>query len=274
MIEKQIKDSHVLVLASGPNLKKYWGRIEEFIKENDVVTFGCNYITDFIIPDYHFWGSWKRWIKYSKFIDAEKSVLILSENSKKNKVHNKLLKQWGGKYTIFKEVKRRWEFGSEDKKSEQYKKCEVCYRGGTMYGCFFDISTKAIFYAYIKGASKITVVGSDGYTFYSKNDLKKNKVSQHCYGEGLTDGFTYAYCKRKDWDKYKTLRLLHKYGKKQYGFGFEIITPTIYEEFYNPDVLNIGSDFSYQKWKEPKPDEYKKLYFDCLKNRKMTDPKY
>ena len=71
-MKKNIKNSHILVVGSGPSLKEYWDKINSFIKKNDVIIFGCNYITDFLIPDYHFWGSAKRWQKYSKFINTNK----------------------------------------------------------------------------------------------------------------------------------------------------------------------------------------------------------
>ncbi len=273
-MSKKIKNSHVLIIGSGPSLKKNWDKIENFIKNNDIVIFGCNYITDFLVPDYHFWGSVKRWNKYSRYIDKEKSILVVSEEFRKNKKYGKLLKKWGKNYLVFKDVKKRWKFGSENKKSKEFKDCEVCYKDGIMYGCFYDISTRSIFYAYINGASKISVIGNDGYTLYKKNDLEKNKESQHCYGEGFTDGFTYRYCRKKDWDKYRTLRLLYKYCKKKYGFGFEIITPTIYGDFYNSDILNILENPCWQKWEEPTKKEYKNMYVEYIKDRKIKNPEY
>ena len=138
-----------------------------------------------------------------------------------------------------------------------------------MVGCFYDITTKAVFWSYVHNASKITIVGNDGYTFYTKEQLDSETQSQHCYGEGNTDGYTYLYCRKKDWDKYKSLRFLYKYGIKKFGFGFEIITPTIYEEFYNPKILNIEPDINQQKWIEPSIDEYEKLYVKSKKDRKL-----
>jgi len=261
---KKIKDSHVLVIGSGPSIKKYWNKIENFINNNNLVIFGCNYVTNFIIPDYHFWGSTKRLKKYGKFIN-KKSVVVTSEHLPKNEIR----KYWKGKYKTFKIVERRWKRGSENKESKEYKRCRVYYKNGKMFGCFYDISSEAIFYAYVQGASKITVVGNDGYTLYPEKDLDQGKESQHCYGEGHTDGYTYQYCKRKDWDKYRTLNLLYKYGKKRYGFGFKIITPTIYDRFYDSMILNIENNSKWQKWKEPKKKEYKKMYVKYLKNRKI-----
>ena len=187
----------------------------------------------------------------------------------------KVIKEyWKGPYKTFKHVERNWKQGSHDKNSHEYKRCKVYAKNKKMYGCFYDVASHAIFWAYIQGASKITVVGNDGYTLYSKKDLQDKKASQHCYGEGETDGYSYAYCRRKDWFKYRSLKLLYKYGKKQYGFGFEIITPTIYKELYNDSVFNIPYDPLWQEWEEPTKDEYDFLYKGCLKKRKFSNSKY
>ncbi len=255
-MEKNIKDSHVVVVGSGPSLKKNWDKIKKFIEENKCVTFGCNYITDFLIPDYHFWGSTKRWDAYGHLCD-KKSTIVISEHFSKKE----LRKHWKGSYKVFKNVQRLWKPGSDNKKSKEYERCCVRYKNGKMFGCVRDIGTWAIFYAYIKGANKISVVGQDGYTLYSKKDLNSESESQHCYGFGNTAGFTYQYSKRNDWFKYKTMSLLYKYCKKRYGFGFEIITPTIYKDFYNSNILNITEDSSWQKWEEPTKKEYNSLYF-------------
>ena len=271
---KEIKNSHVLVIGSGPSLKKYWNKIFSFIEKNNPVIFGCNYMTDFITPDYHFWGSAKRWAKYKKCINTKKSILVVSEHFNKNKRYGNLLKNFKGRYLMFKNIEERWEPGSENKNSKEFKNCKIDYKNGIMYGCVRDIATWAIFYAYVEGAKKITVVGNNGYTLYSKKDLEENKESQHCYGEGFTDGFSYIYCRKKDWDKYRTLKLLYKYGRKKYGFGFEIITPTVYRKFYNSKILDIPEESNWQKWEEPTEKEYKELYINCLKNRKIKNPRY
>jgi hypothetical protein len=260
---KEIKGSHILVIGSGPSVKKYWDKIEIFIKENNVVTFGCNVVNDFINPDYHFWGSAKRWREFGHLVN-KKSILVFSEKFLKSTIREK----WDGKYLIFKNVERLWKPGSEDKNSKLYKRCQVYYKNKKMFGCFKDIATLSIFWAYIKGASKISVVGNDGYTFYKKSVLNNKIQSQHCYGKGLTDGFNYTYCRGKDWDKYRTLRLLYRYGIKKYGFGFEFITPTIYDEFYNPNIFKISKDLLYQKWIEPDSKEYNSLYIKGKKKNK------
>ena len=96
---EKINNSHILIIGSGPSLKKYWDKIKKFIDDNNPITCGCNYITDFIIPDYHFWGSTKRWNAYGQFYN-KKSVLIVSEHFDKRI----LRKHWKGKYRTFKNI--------------------------------------------------------------------------------------------------------------------------------------------------------------------------
>ncbi|KKK59054.1 hypothetical protein LCGC14_3038240, partial [marine sediment metagenome] len=69
------------------------------IKENVVVIFGCNYITDFLIPDYHFWGSVKRWAAYGHLCN-KKSTLIFSKYFSKKTIREK----WKGNYKTFNNI--------------------------------------------------------------------------------------------------------------------------------------------------------------------------
>ena len=131
-----------------------------------------------------------------------------------------------------------------------------------------------LLWSYMHGANKISIVGNDGYSFYSKEYLESGKGSQNCFGEGLTQGYVYEYNRKLDWDKYKTLRIVYEYGMRKRGFGFDIITPTIFEKFYSPNILNIERDVNMQKWNKPAPEEYKSLYFDCLKNRKLGENQF
>ena len=71
----KIKGREVLIIGSGPSLRKYNNKIKQFIRDKSPITIGCNNIIDFIIPDYHFWGSTKRWKRYGNCIN-KKSILI------------------------------------------------------------------------------------------------------------------------------------------------------------------------------------------------------
>jgi hypothetical protein len=269
-MKKNIVDNkHVLVLGTGPSLKIYKDKIIKYINDNNCVTFGCNNITDILIPDYHFYGSTKRWKKYGHLVNKKSILVTVDKFSKKI-----IKKKWKGKLIQFKTVERIWKYGSDQEGSKEQERCCVRYKNNKMFGCFRDVGTLAAFLAFVQGAKKVDIVGFDGYTLYSKQDLQRKKGSQHCYGEGLTDGTSYKYCKKKDWDKYKTLRLLYKYVKNKWGFGFTLLTPTVYDEFYDSNIFKIKIDPMWQKWKEPDPTEYKNFYFDYTKNKKIKNPIY
>ena len=84
---------------------------------------------------------------------------------------------------------------------------------------------RAIQYAYDHGADNIYVAGMDGYTLCYGGD-------QHCWGFGNTDSDDGEYEAEKDAIIYNCLR-----GLKSSGIIFEIITPTVYNEFYNGRVI-------------------------------------
>ncbi len=262
-IKEMINNKSVLIIAAGPTVKKHWDKIEKFIEETNLIVIGCNNMTNFIQPDIHFWGSSKRWKKFYHLLNKD-SVLMFPDYFPKKTI----TKRWKGRYGMFGCEPRSWKFGSENKNSYLYKRCRFTVKNGKIRGCFGDIATKATFWCYINKANKISVVGSDGYTLYAEKVYKREEEDQHCYGKGFTDGFSYDYGRRRDWLKYRSLRELYNYGMRKYGFGFEIITPTIYEEFYNPNVLNIEKDSNQQKWMDPVTNKERKyLYEGCRKNR-------
>lgn len=247
---KKVKNKNVLIISPGNSLKKYEDKIKDFIKNNDIIVIGCNVINNFITPDYHFWGSTRRLIKYGKEIN-EKSVLIFPPNFSK-----KLIKKFYKKpYEIYNPKER---LPGTTIKSHK-----------NIYDYFKNITCIAILWSYSNGASKIKIAGMDGYTYYPEEELSNKEASQHFYGKGFSDGQDYSLCRRKDIRNYKVLKNLYKYGKKKYGFKFEIITPTIYNEFYNPNVLDIkekyeGKDISLENKKD----------FKISKNKFIKDFKY
>ena len=264
-----LREKHVLVLGTAPNVKKHWDKIEKFIKDNDIITIGCNNITGVTIPDIHFWGSTKRFRKFGMTTSKKSSVIFQNNFPKKT-----IRKYWKKKYDIYNIDPRLWKYGSDDKSSYEYKRCCMREKKGVMRGCFCSAGSKAIFWAHMQGATKIMVAGMDGYTYYSKEDLESKNKGQNFFGMGFTSCFSYFYNRKIDWDIYKTLRLLKEYGSKKYGFNFEIITPTIYEEFYNPDILSIDYDSEMVKWKEPAKKEYKQLYFNSKRDSMITGKDY
>ena len=133
------------------------------------------------------------------------------------------------------------------------KQDKVEYKNKTMYGKLANIGLWAIFYAYTRKAANVSVVGIDGYTLYSKKQLDNKEASQHCFGIGSTMGlgfkgkknrrgdnkYDFKHCRQRDSGIKKQMEKLNNYIKKRYKCSIEIITPTVYEKFYNPSVLNI-----------------------------------
>lgn len=241
---KRIKNSHILIICAGSSILDYKKEIKKFIKRSKVTIFGCNNISHIIIPDYHVWGDRRR---YSMFgmNTSRKSRVIFSRTIPNNirKKHKKIIKRFN--VVDFKDLRLR---------------ILPSVRFNTI-GCL------VMLYVYIKRALKISIIGMDGYTYYSQNELNNGLKLQHCYNEGMAElplgykkykktGYTdvitdykyaesnenkkkdketfYNHCKNKDEFVYKALREL-----KVYGVKFEILTPTIYKEFYNSKILKI-----------------------------------
>ncbi len=220
------------MVGSGASVREYSDSIMRFIKDNDVITFGCNNINHILIPDYHFWADHSR---YEEFGDkmSKKSVPVFSTDF--------------GKNLISKYCKRDYlSFTYKNKKPKNGRKIKIKYRSKIMYGRFRTVGSLAIFYAYVRKASSIRVVGMDGYTLYSENQLLNKEQQQHCYGDkGYTDlpkekrkykerkyGTFYKYSEEKDKDIYDCLNAMG-----DYGIDFKIITPTIYKRFYDESIL-------------------------------------
>jgi hypothetical protein len=239
-MRKVIKKSHILIVGAAPSLKKYWKIINEFIKNNKVVTVGVNGINIFLIPNYHFWLDKKRYKRYGHRIDKRSKIIFGGSCG------DSIINKWDGeyevvRYSVLKKIKYR-DVSNYYKENVRYDK-----KKDKFYGNFRTAGSLAILWSYIKKASKISVVGMDGYTFYSNEDLLSKAVGQHCYSRGFSDRKAaaskyrklskdefYDHCIKKDADVYKTLRAIKKYGVK-----FEILTPTVYKDFYNPKILNI-----------------------------------
>ena len=248
--DKKIKNRHVIVAGAGPNLKKYWDRIKKFVDEENAITIGCNFICDVFVPDYHFWGTNKRWNKYGEGMNEGPTLVFPHGQSKKI-----VRKYWKGSFETY-------DTDVRVHKSHR-KKPDIYY-------CFENVALVSILYAYQRGASRISIVGMDGYSFYSKEELAKMEKSQHCYSKGFSDmedkpkyagknqiDINYARGRKKDIFNYKNLKKLVKYGKRKHGFKPEIITPTVYKAFYNSAILNIQERYD---GKAPSPKEKTELY--------------
>jgi hypothetical protein len=247
---KSIKNRNVLIVCAGPTVSLYKEKIEKYIQDNNPIIFGCNNVNSLFKLDYHFWGDEKRWKEFGDNTD-KKSIIICE---KRSNTYNLIKKKWKGKVLTFEKAwsLRGRKVNKIDTPDKVFcKKCKVSVKKNKLYGCFRTIGEMSILWAYIKKASNIFVVGMDGYTVFSKNNLTNKNIGQHWYGSGFTDERSYSHCRKKDWDIYRSLQLIGKYGLKKYGFQFNIITPTLYDKFYKKSALQIPDDVNFKKWKNP-----------------------
>lgn len=210
---KDIKDKYVVIVGAGRTVIDYKDEILKYISDNNVITIGINLMTSLCIPDYHLWTNRQRYgTQYSCISD--KSKLMFGEN-----ISDEL-------------VRRHWK---GDFKRINYKNKStfpISYKDGVIYGNFRTAGILAVMIAYVNGASKIDIVGMDGFTLYSEKELNDEEKSHHCYGSGYTDDADWEKCVGKDKMVDDGLHAL-----KDYGVDFRILTPTKFEDFYCNGVI-------------------------------------
>jgi len=210
------KGRSAVVLGAGATIKEYKKQIDKFIKRTNSFIIGINNVVDLWVPDYHVWTNNQRFRDFGQHIKEESTVLLGSNIS--IKVVNSILKEID--YIILNRVDREG--------------VSIKYKNGTIYGYFRTAGCLSIMIASLLGADEINVVGMDGYTLHSREDVQSGKKSQHCYGEGFTDTATWETCIEKDKIIYNSLQNI-----RNYGVDFKILTPTKYRRFYDSARLHV-----------------------------------
>jgi len=231
---KKIKGRNVYIVCPGSTLFEYKDKILKCIKEDKAVVIGCANISHILASDFHFWLELKTLRKFGNKVSKKTTLAFSYRFSKKN-----IRKYWKGNYITIKYTPRKWKLSYRDPKSPKYGLAEPKYIDGVLTGVLKTTGCIALFWAHVRGPKRIRVVGMDGYTFHSKEDLDNKKERLHCYGKG---GFKETY---KWKNNYKGLkkhdkevnRILHSFKKNK--IEFEIITPTVFKDFYNPNILDI-----------------------------------
>jgi hypothetical protein len=112
---------------------------------------------------------------------------------------------------------------------------EIDFRDGVIHGNFRTAGVLAIMICHLFGARDIYIAGMDGFTLHRKDDVEAGNKHHHIYGKGYTDDATWDECVEKDRLVYENLK-----GINDWGVDFKIITPTKFEQFYNPKGLENG----------------------------------
>ncbi len=214
------KGKTMLVVGAGGTLRENADAIKKFIQKENAVTIGINKMTEFCTPDYHLWTNKQRWNDFGDCISNSSTLLFGTGLSEKL-----IRKHYNGDYI-------RVDYSHSLKQAEAENK--VDYKDGRIYGNFRTAGCLAIMIAHLFKAENIYIVGMDGFTLHGRNDVEKGSQNQHCYGKGYTDDATWEECVKKDEIVYDNLNALDEYGVK-----FKIITPTKFQKFHDPQILQI-----------------------------------
>jgi len=199
------KDCDFLILANGPNLKKYKKEIDIFIEKYKPIILGANFINGLFIPDYHAFNNKRRFQNYISTA-SKRSKLLLS-----NHFSEDLIK----KYT-----------------ERDYEK--LCFsntltdfdiKDGAILSSCKTISVLLLGVAIVMGAKRIFSVGLDGYI----NKESLNKV--HFYNEKDDPEDANIFIQKHKWMKH-FLEQINNYLIRRNKEGIHILTPTGFRNFY------------------------------------------
>lgn len=205
---------YYMVIGSGRSIQDYKDQILDLIQRYNPTTIGVNNMTSLCYPNYHLWTNKRQYSKLGSCINPKKSKMLFGSGMRRDIIR----KHHKGKFEYVKYTDKRG--------------AKLVLEKGKIRGYFRTAGVLAIGLSYTMGAKRIDVVGMDGYTLYSKENLKRGRQSQHCYGKGKTDDASWKDSLAKDEAVYDSLRQINAYGLE-----FRIITPTKFEDYYDNTVL-------------------------------------
>jgi len=209
------KGETALVICAGATVKEYEKQIKHFIEETNPFTIGINNMTHLFVPDYHLWTNNRRFRTFGKNI-KDKPILLLGSN-----ISLKVIKDTIGSrdYIVLNRIDREG--------------VPINYKNGTIYGYHRTAGCTAITVSHLLGAKEINVVGMDGHTRHKYEDVISGIEHHHCYNEDYIP-YPKEICMKKDKIVNGVLKSLEKYG-----MNFKILTPTVYEDYYDSTRLHI-----------------------------------
>ena len=214
------KGRPMLVVGGGGSVRDGESSISKFIEEKNPVLIGVNKLMPYVTPKYHLWTNTQRYRDMGNCIDPSSIMLFGSGLSKKIiRMH----------YTKDDYIVVNYTSDLKKAKSETIR-----YSKGKIYGHIRTAGCLSIMICHLFEASDIFVVGMDGFTLHEKDELDNCEENQHCYGAGYTDKDGWDVCVQKDKIVYDNLRDLNNYG-----ISFKLITPTVFDEFYDVSVLGV-----------------------------------
>lgn len=199
-------DRIFLILANGPNLKRYKVQIDTFIKKYNPVILGANYLSGLFIPHYHAFNNKKRFSMYVDEVNADSKLLI-----GQNIPETMILEYTDRDYELlfFKDVLDN----------------DFDIKNGVIQANCRTISVLLIGVAIVMGAEQIFVVGMDGYIGPNKETISL------FYEEQMEPEDPTLIVERHNWNE-RFLYQIDAYLKNMGKEGIHILTPTSHNTFY------------------------------------------
>ncbi len=201
------RERDFLILATGPSLRQYQKKIQEFIDDRKPVVMAGNFIDNMFIPDYHAFVNRGRFCNYVKHTSPASKVLLspyLSDDIIKAR------------------YKRSYEeIAFENKYPSDVG--EIVIENGIIYAKGATIATLLIAVAIVMGGKNIFIAGMDGYSKSS---------STHHYGEA--DDKEREKLLQQERSMNQQLKCIKEYLESNGRGDIIVITPTAYEHYYKP----------------------------------------
>lgn len=206
--EGRHQGSDFLVLANGATLKEYKPQIDEFIRKNEPVVMGGNFLGGLFSPHYHGFSNRKRFMSYVDQV-APESRLLLSSHFEPSFVRDYTQRDFEHLVHL-------------NRISSQFD----IHNGVINTNCR-SIVMLLVAAAVVMGAGRIFIAGMDGYQ--SEEKFINNKL--HFYDETAETKDYRMLLELHNWNE-KLLQSVNAYLINQGKEGLYIITPTSHRAFY------------------------------------------
>jgi 4-hydroxy 2-oxovalerate aldolase len=206
--EGRHKGADFLILANGASLKEYKPQIDEFIKKNEPIVMGGNFLGGLFTPHYHGFSNRKRFMSYVEQVSPG-SKLLLSNSFETSFIRD---------YT-----QRDFEHIVHlHRISSQFDIID-----GVINSNCRSIAMLLVATAVVMGGGRIFIAGMDGYQ--SEENFRANKV--HFYDESTETKDFRMLLELHNWNE-RLLQSINAYLTGQGKEGLYIITPTSHRSFY------------------------------------------
>ena len=202
------KEKEFLILANGPMLFAYKDKVDQFIKKNDPIIIGANYLGGLVVPHYHGFIITRRLIKYIDQVHKDSKLLL-------------------GAYIPDKVIEERVSREYETVYYQDILGPEFEINNGVISSSCRTVSILMIGVAVAMGAKRIYAAGLDGYINAEDNRLQSNMF----YEEPNKIESPEVLMEMHKWCQYY-IESISKHMIANNGEGVHIITPTAYKSYY------------------------------------------